>query len=589
MTVYNIPMCGNTARRSWMSCPSGYQNLFGDITYAFMGRTDNNRSSSMTATTASPLGFDINFQTAMTVKKMTWSKQSDTYAPVNILVYGSSTGAFSGEETLVKTITGPEVAAASGHQVLVYDVGSEVAYQYYRFKITSFGNTSNATYRCSNICFSFADGEWTWDSETDRVDYLSQIGDSSWMTIKANFPYGSDSTDYLEARFLQFMQIVLDLGWEFADLISMSAMVLYTDGSNSKEPKVPTIVTFDHSRDWIGFYYTYQYVNPETFAGIRLLYQYSFEGTSTYLGRIIVCGNEDLMFISSENNRTAQLTNGITFLGHVPQESVFRPVQTRLTTGVASAGEITLEVESTEDMIEDDYLTIWGNEGEGSDFGIQIVEVIDSTHVTVDSMPRAYASGAYIGTLACAFFRASYNSLFNFGVRYYSGLNTGQMGSNLITPSFEYSNPNGVTNKYNVLPVYVAENAGTNPGIIGRLTTHFGYCNLDVAMACFLEGYQPKLSGTATAWGESTLTDSTKNWTTNELVGKMVLITVGTGKTYFGNYGEIISNDATSFTISFPWNDDLAIGDTYCICDAIWQRTAACTISTFVSKIAPAA
>lgn len=57
-------------------------------------------------------------------------------------------------------------------------------------------------------------------------------------------------------------------------------------------------------------------------------------------------------------------------------------------------------------------------------------------------------------------------------------------------------------------------------------------------------------SGTATAGGASTLTDSGKNWTTNQWANSQVRITAGTGA---GQIRTIASNTATALTTSAAW------------------------------------
>lgn len=58
------------------------------------------------------------------------------------------------------------------------------------------------------------------------------------------------------------------------------------------------------------------------------------------------------------------------------------------------------------------------------------------------------------------------------------------------------------------------------------------------------------VTGTATAGGASTLTDSGKAWTTNEHAGRLIEITGGTGA---GQYRTISSNTGTEVTVSAPW------------------------------------
>ena len=69
-------------------------------------------------------------------------------------------------------------------------------------------------------------------------------------------------------------------------------------------------------------------------------------------------------------------------------------------------------------------------------------------------------------------------------------------------------------------------------------------------------------SGTATAGSTTTLTDSSKTWTTNQYAGYTVAITSGTG---LGQYRTIASNTGTALTIQGTWTTPPAAGSVYSI------------------------
>jgi hypothetical protein len=57
-------------------------------------------------------------------------------------------------------------------------------------------------------------------------------------------------------------------------------------------------------------------------------------------------------------------------------------------------------------------------------------------------------------------------------------------------------------------------------------------------------------AGTATSVGASTLTDTSKNWTTNIAANGVVEIVSGTGQ---GQTAVVLSNTSNTLTISAPW------------------------------------
>lgn len=74
-----------------------------------------------------------------------------------------------------------------------------------------------------------------------------------------------------------------------------------------------------------------------------------------------------------------------------------------------------------------------------------------------------------------------------------------------------------------------------------------------------IEGFD---CGTATSGAASTLTDSTKSWTTNQWANYAVKITAGTG---IGQVAAIASNTGTALTIVKPWTTNPDNTSVYCI------------------------
>lgn len=70
-------------------------------------------------------------------------------------------------------------------------------------------------------------------------------------------------------------------------------------------------------------------------------------------------------------------------------------------------------------------------------------------------------------------------------------------------------------------------------------------------------------SGTASSGGASTLTDSSKNWATNQWTNSKIIITAGTGK---GQERSISSNTATAITVSTNWTTNPDNTSVYKVC-----------------------
>jgi hypothetical protein len=80
-------------------------------------------------------------------------------------------------------------------------------------------------------------------------------------------------------------------------------------------------------------------------------------------------------------------------------------------------------------------------------------------------------------------------------------------------------------------------------------------------------------SGTATAGGESTLTDSGKSWTADMYIGQVVNITGGTGS---GQKRFVVDNDATSLTVNPAWSTQPSTDSTYEVVQRGLRESAGC-------------
>jgi uncharacterized repeat protein (TIGR01451 family) len=97
-----------------------------------------------------------------------------------------------------------------------------------------------------------------------------------------------------------------------------------------------------------------------------------------------------------------------------------------------------------------------------------------------------------------------------------------------------------------------------------------GYWNLDEVSGGLandlstanLDGNVYGETGTATSGAATTLTDTSKNWTLNQWAGHKVFILNNTG---VGQLGDIVSNTATTLTVSLNWITNPALNSRYAI------------------------
>jgi hypothetical protein len=136
---------------------------------------------------------------------------------------------------------------------------------------------------------------------------------------------------------------------------------------------------------------------------------------------------------------------------------------------------------------------------------------------------------------------------------------------------------------------YAIQNLITVTGISGKtLKSYLNpiYCSFDIAL-----GYETSFPNcgsianvydaliantdlsipvqyTATAGGNTTLTDAGKAWTSDALIGKLVILTGGTG---IGQCRKITDNDATSITVDRQWELNPDATTNYKICDTLYR------------------
>ena len=99
----------------------------------------------------------------------------------------------------------------------------------------------------------------------------------------------------------------------------------------------------------------------------------------------------------------------------------------------------------------------------------------------------------------------------------------------------------------------------TNTGLPATWGTEGRLCSTP---AWIDSGFKSFATGTATAGGATTLTNSAKNWTTNQWAGSQVRITTGTGA---GQIRTVVSNTATVLTVSVAWTTNPDVTSQYSI------------------------
>lgn len=356
------------------------------------------------------------------------------------------------------------------------------------------------------------------------------------------------------------------VGWALHDDVDASNKVYKTNGTDGNYPYIYLKLT--KSTYQINTI-LYLYWNNSTHVGsVNAYYNASYNYTaynSTYDMGLI--GNADC--VSLVNYSVAQgVTAGFC-------SDLFYPGVTTVSGAVSTGSYVDLPVVDTTIFTIGEYVQIVGVNYEGRD-SLVVSDVQGSTHITVENLPRDYASGAFIGVSPCP---AMANTGYSYKERLYplchrSAIGTAVgssavymlWGTPIITSNLD---PDLSTGIYGLATPYVYLSGDS---VIGQLNFD-GLCKYYGSAATIWDvfavldaGNQPD-QGTATSVTNTTLTDTGKTWAVNALADRYIVITEETG---IGQSRKILSNTADTVTV-VEWDTNPGVISVYRICDKVYR------------------
>lgn len=416
---------------------------------------------------------------------------------------------------------------------------------------------------------------------TPGVDYTCAVAD----------PYLSATYDathvYLEARRVGDVGRGVSLAMNAfgslssASLLGGTPIVLKSNGEKGNRPYGYVAFDPEYSSDNYFHIRACLYWDLATHAGSCFTYNGLSDAYFSPSDFFTVCGSKDLVLLHA---LLYGISGGSTrkIFGHFPARD---DTVTRTTASIASGRRVSVAVQSSMGFASGMVVTIVGL-SEGRDKLI-ISSVPDSTHIVIENLPRNYAEGAYIGTPAMIF---GLNSSPNYTYDFFEvahpdhvGLAEGDAVAKSHLSAFGLSeighgDPDEFTWRYKIFPIHngsdssvpslrALQNDGNFGAIEGALVGDILFINKDRS--------EPE-AGTISFTTPTTLTDSTKNWAVNSLVGKNICIVNGPFSTVVR---KIISNTATVLTVDCDWkltqlplpSDYPAPGWSYRIADWTWR------------------
>ncbi len=368
----------------------------------------------------------------------------------------------------------------------------------------------------------------------------------------------ANSTQFFNA----VIAFLVAVGWTLHDDIDSTHKVYKTQGESGTEPPVYVWV-YNNTGSARVEIRAYTYWDAASHTGYRAAYQAHYPGSFNSAYNCIFAGDKDGYLFASrrENNGSASYWAGM----FLPKR-----INTTLTTttdAITAGSSVNIPVVSSAGFGVGTYCQILGKT-EGCD-KLQITAIPDGTHITVATLPRNYASGAYMGYPACVAVSQNFGSGNVYPLARFDDAGT-TVGSNAMTiEPLGSATAADATAKGMLLPYTIWANGLCKMGYWAKNFLQLGYGSAsDWGMAN--DDLSVPTVATATSGTSTTLVDSTKSWTPDALIGKWVVLVGGTGS---GQARQITDNDATSITVD-TWATNPDGTTEYKVCDNLWALTS---------------
>lgn len=250
------------------------------------------------------------------------------------------------------------------------------------------------------------------------------------------------------------------------------------------------------------------------------------------------------------------------------------PTVTTLTSPATAGDDVVLSVSDSSGFhVGQDY-QVFSEVGEGRD--LATVSALATGQITVSTLATSVSAGSSIGSYPCPFFFHGKSPLNTEkgAMPNHPGACSGTGGSiNASASAIRKLYIQTLTDsearagdKRVLYPLNITSGMSSY-GICGYVLNNILFGNsTDMAAEDVLTIGVPE-EGTATSGGATTITDTTKTWTTNQHQGRYIVIYAGTG---YGQTRKIVSNTATEATVS-TWDTNPDDTSMYRIIDKIYR------------------
>ena len=380
--------------------------------------------------------------------------------------------------------------------------------------------------------------------------------------------YGASQQNTIMADLSTWMQA---MGWTLYDTISATAHVLSSPGEDGlKDPQF--VHLYVSGTNIYADPYVYWNLGTHAGAGQGNTYAQNRYFAASAANTMRCYGDKDFVWFIYGTNVNAR--------GHLYKKASTLP-DTSLTGAISAGSSVVATVAST------DGFQI-GSKAQLVDFStgcrelVTISDINPGVSVTIGTLLNNYSNGTKFGYAPSVFGAIGYNAEYLFLTCPGAASGTGIAGSSYTSGYVGASifgtprEPDGKNNLYSMHPAVFQSTAdGALLGLMSPNTLTVDGAVGDIYMVCNT-GNRYEV-GTATSGGAAVLNDIGKAWVVNALIGKILVLTTGTGA---GQCRYITANTATQITVGQNWVTNPIAGTGYTICDAAYY----CFASVWAAK-----
>jgi len=377
-------------------------------------------------------------------------------------------------------------------------------------------------------------------------------------------------------------------GWTLEEAVSATRHFLSTNGEDGTHTKL--WIDLQVSGSYI-YFIPYSWIDTASNTGYGGAYPAAsvnyYRVNCSAAGYLKMFGSKDISYWEYGSSVTPTgLAAYCRFYGVIPYDKIIpKPYATTANAEAAGAG-VTIEVDDTDGFQRNDYYQIF-DPNSGMREKIQVTAISAGVSVTA-TLANAYGAGSIIAYLPCSGFCTESDTFYD---RLYPVAPIGVSGSGTASAANGYWQVAALlgfgvyvggtaaiprNNLYQLVSMVFLGNYGSEYPVsysyppMGYNKTdfllHSGLATAD--MIGTVDAGNVFFNGTATAGAATSMTDGGGTFADDALIGKILVITGGTGA---GQSRWITDNTATVITVGQAWVTNPTSGSTYMIVDDVYR------------------